>query len=174
MMDALQEQVRRAAEIGQQRAQLIVSAATPDMRVTATVNADGHLIDLAFSADIERMSYDEIAAAVVATTRQAVVEIARRSSDLFEPLNDQRARMPKLSEFFEGLPDGEYLPASPGVASVVEPRGDVPTGTSAPESPVSVVTAHPDEDGPVMEFDDAVDIDSVAGDSSAVADRGWR
>lgn len=174
VLGGLQEQLRQVAEIERQRAELTVSAATPDARVTATVDANGHLIDLAFSSDIGSMGYDEIAAAVVATTRRAVAESVRRSSELFEPLNEYRTRMPQLSELFEGMPDSEFRLVPPGAETAAEPPAEaVPTSVTSPEVEASLVSAHPDEDGPVMRFDDAVDIDHVADDTSTVTDRGW-
>lgn len=174
VLGSLEEQLRRVAEIERQRAELTVSAATPDMRVTATVDANGYLIDLEFSSDIGDMSYEQIAAAVVATTRQAIAESARRSGELFEPLNEYRMRMPKLSELFEGMPDSEFRLVPPGADIAAEPPAEEsPTDTAIPEAEVSPVSANPDRDGPLMRFDDAVDIDQVVDDPTAVTHRDW-
>lgn len=172
----LRDQLRQLADIEKQRAELTVSAATPDMRVTATVDAAGHLIDLEFSKDIAKLTYAEIATAVLATTRQAVEEVTRRSGELFEPLNEQRARMPSLSEMFEDFPeiDGPLSAAVEEVAresGVVEEQVDV----VAQRANESLVAAHPDEEDLAMEFDETVEIAGAddPGIESAVADRGW-
>lgn len=173
-LDSMHGRMRQLAEIEQQRAELAVSAAMADGSVTVTVNADGHLTDLEFSADISSFSYTEIAAAVVETTRLAVFEVGRRSAELLAPLNDSNAQMPDLSELMEGFLDIELPPM----------RREVPEEPPAVDSDIvrvagaddgSVVSAHPDEEAPVMEFDDAMDLAEVSSeaDSSEVADRGW-
>lgn len=174
MLSGLQEQARRIAEIERQRAELMVTAATPDMRVTVTVDAQGHLADLKFSSDISALSYDDIAAAIMSTTRRAVEEVGERSAELFEPLNEHRARMPKLSELFEGFPDVEHL-SDPSVEPVAAENPSVPQQQFVTAATASLVSAGLDEDGPVMEYDDVVEPHPASSDTgnSAVTDRGW-
>ncbi|NKY54966.1 YbaB/EbfC family nucleoid-associated protein [Nocardia flavorosea] len=175
VLSGLHEQVRRVAEIEQQRAELTVTVATPDMRVTVTVDAQGHLTDLRFSSDISTLSYEDIAAAVISTARRAVVEVGERSAELFEPLNEHRAVMPGLSELFEGFPDVElpFDPSAAPVAAVNHP--DVADQEIVPVATTSLVSVDVDEDDLVMEYEDAVELgtDSADADNAAVTDRGW-
>lgn len=103
IMDGVQEQMRTIARIQQQRAELTASATTRGKKVTVTVNADNTLIDVKFSADIDELSYSEIAKAVVEAAQRAVREISQQTTDLMSPLEIQRSRMPKLSDLVEGL-----------------------------------------------------------------------
>ncbi|MEV3963153.1 YbaB/EbfC family nucleoid-associated protein [Nocardia sp. NPDC050193] len=103
IMDGVQEQMRTIARIQQQRAELTASATSRGKKVTVTVNADNTVIDVKFSADIDELSYSEIAKAVVEATQRAVRQIADKTTDLMSPLDIQRSRMPKLSDLVEGL-----------------------------------------------------------------------
>ncbi|MEU4342425.1 YbaB/EbfC family nucleoid-associated protein [Nocardia sp. NPDC023852] len=203
MLGELQDQLRHVTDVAQQRAELTASAATQDKRVTVTVDADGHLTDLRFSADIKQLSYDEIAAAVVSAAQQAVAEVTRRGGELFEPLNEHRARMPKLSELIEGLPDIEggavSRPSVTGARTNTETGEEIWDSTPPESNHASPVAAHPDDEAPELRIADAVDLPEpstsvvaadldegswfadavdnghIAGDaeSSEVSDRGW-
>ncbi|MFI6870191.1 YbaB/EbfC family nucleoid-associated protein [Nocardia sp. NPDC050406] len=111
------QQMRAVAEASKRRARLTASGTASRGRVTVTVNADGVVIATRFSSDIEELTYDEIAKAVTAAAQQATAEVARLAAEVMRPVNDQRSRMPKLSELIEGLPDVEAhappIPAAP-------------------------------------------------------------
>lgn len=127
ILASVQEQMALLAELSEQRAAIAVSSTTADGRVTATVDADGHLVGIDFSAEIDRLSYAEIAAAVVATTKQATAEAVRRGAELAAPLLAGRDRMPTLDELVEGLPDLGHFP------SPVLGRGSGRPGRSGPD-----------------------------------------
>ncbi|WP_280399594.1 YbaB/EbfC family nucleoid-associated protein [Nocardia carnea] len=172
---SLQEQLRLLAEIEKQRAALTVSAATPDMRVTATVDASGQLIGLELSDDIGKLTPAEIAEAVLATTRQAAAEVTKLSGELFEPMNESRNRMPTLSELFESYPEIEsQLSAAAEEVTAERIAGEEMQEMSIPRTE-SLVSARPDEEDILMEFDEVVDISRAeeTGSGSTVADRGW-
>lgn len=174
MMSGLQEQLRYAVDIQRQRAELTVSAATPDMRITATVDAEGHLIDLEFSDDIGKMSHAEIAGAVLATTRQAVEEVNRRTMELMEPFEAGGARIPTLEELFEGFPEVLAPLQEMSAEAAGAPDVEVVSENSAqPWVAASQVVADPDEVGPLMEFDGTVELATSEDDGSAVRENGW-
>ncbi|GGL23647.1 YbaB/EbfC family nucleoid-associated protein [Nocardia jinanensis] len=107
IMDGVQEQMRTIARIQQQRAELTARATARGKKVTVTVNADNTVIDVKFADDIDELSYQEIAKAVVEATQRACERIAEKTTDLMSPLDIQRSRMPKLSDLVEGLADLE-------------------------------------------------------------------
>ncbi|WP_067654969.1 YbaB/EbfC family nucleoid-associated protein [Nocardia harenae] len=102
------------AQAQQRRAQLTATATARGKRVSVTVNADGVVIDVTFSAHVDDLRYDEIAKAVVAAGQEAAAEVAREARELAVPLLDERARLPKFSEIVDGMPDfaGE-IPVAP-------------------------------------------------------------
>ncbi|MGV9674817.1 YbaB/EbfC family nucleoid-associated protein [Nocardia sp. NPDC003482] len=119
LIDDVQEQLRTIARLQMERAELVATA-TVRKRVTVTVNADNTIIDTTFGPDIEDLTYPEIAKAITEAAQQASAEVARKTRDLFAPLQDQRARLPKLTELVEGMPDLS-LPEPPR-ASIDPPR----------------------------------------------------
>ncbi|MFD4354893.1 YbaB/EbfC family nucleoid-associated protein [Nocardia sp. NPDC058519] len=104
IIDGVQEQMRAVARIQQARAEITASA-TVRRRVTVTVNADNKIIETKFGADIEDLGYAEIAKAVTEAAQQASGEVARKVAELMTPFQEQRARMPKISDLVEGMPD---------------------------------------------------------------------
>ncbi|MGW6724409.1 YbaB/EbfC family nucleoid-associated protein [Nocardia sp. NPDC055029] len=113
----LQQQFKNITRVQEERAQLTASA-TVRKRVTVTVNADGTVIETKFSTDIGDLGYSEIAKAVTEAAQQAAAEVARRSQELLEPMRDQRARLPKLSELIAGMPDLQSeMPVLPEVST---------------------------------------------------------
>ncbi|GGK57592.1 YbaB/EbfC family nucleoid-associated protein [Nocardia camponoti] len=117
IIDGVQEQLRAVARIQQARSEITASA-TVRRRVTVTVNADNQVIDTKFSTDIDDLEYAEIAKAVTEAARQASAEVARKMGELMTPFQTQRARMPKLSDLIDGMPD---LSIPPTVAAPLTP-----------------------------------------------------
>ncbi|WP_235204339.1 YbaB/EbfC family nucleoid-associated protein [Nocardia otitidiscaviarum] len=115
------EQMRAIGAAAQERARLTASATAGGGRVTVTVNADGAVIATRFADDVGELSYAEIAKAVTSAAQKAAAEAGRKTEELMRPLADRRARMPKLSELLEELPDLEdQRPAIPD-ASMAPP-----------------------------------------------------
>ncbi|MFC9966149.1 YbaB/EbfC family nucleoid-associated protein [Nocardia ignorata] len=154
ILEGVQEQMRTIARLQQERATLTASA-TVRRHVTVTVNADNVVIETKFGPDVEDLSYAEIAKAVTDAAKQASAEMARKTSELLEPLNTQRARMPKLSDLVEGMPE----------IKVPEP---VKAPTSPPNSPT-----RPAEDDKPMEFSGTVDVDLGRDRGGSVTDSSW-
>ncbi|MFI9506323.1 YbaB/EbfC family nucleoid-associated protein [Nocardia sp. NPDC052566] len=127
VLSEVKQQFRSIAQVQQARVQLTASA-TVRKRVTVTVNAEGTIIETKFGSGIEELSFPEIARAVTAAAQQASAEVARKNQELMAPLHDRRARLPKLSELIDGLPDfGAEAPKSPPVPLL-------PTGAAGDEN----------------------------------------
>ncbi|MET8648683.1 MULTISPECIES: YbaB/EbfC family nucleoid-associated protein [Nocardia] len=118
VIDAFQDQMRAIALVQQQRVKLTASATSRDKLVTVTVNANGIVIETKFSAGIGELGYDEIAKTVTKTAQEAAAEVARKNQELAAPITERRARLPKLSEVIEGMPDFEReIPLEPPVST---------------------------------------------------------
>ncbi|MEU6580750.1 YbaB/EbfC family nucleoid-associated protein [Nocardia sp. NPDC046763] len=115
-------QMREIAEASRKRTQLVASASAASGRVQVTVNADGVVIATRFSSDIGELTYEEIAKAVTTAAQNAATDVARQGRELLQPLRDRRARMPRLSELIEGMPDIESQAPTIEPASLAPPR----------------------------------------------------
>ncbi|MGS2808670.1 YbaB/EbfC family nucleoid-associated protein [Nocardia sp. MW-W600-9] len=125
IIEGVQDQMRAVARIQQARAEIVASA-TVRRRVTVTVNADNKVIETKFGADIEDLGYAEIAKAVTEAAQQASAEVARKVNELMAPFQQQRARMPKISDLVEGMPEFRIPPtveASTAPPDSAERRG---------------------------------------------------
>ncbi|MBF6327541.1 YbaB/EbfC family nucleoid-associated protein [Nocardia transvalensis] len=128
ILDDVQQQLRTIARIQQERTRLLATV-TVRRRVTVTVNAEGTVVETRFGPDIEDLSYPEIAAAFTEAAQRAAAEVARKGRELMMPLHDQRARLPRLSDLIEGMPDFD-MPSAPPVSTAPpsERRGDAEAG----------------------------------------------
>ncbi|WP_043647679.1 YbaB/EbfC family nucleoid-associated protein [Nocardia thailandica] len=104
IMETVQEQFRQVERIQRERAD-IVGKSTVRKRVTVTVNADNKIIETKFGADIEDLTYPEIAKAVTEAAQLAADDVARQLAELMSPFQATRARLPKLSDLIEGMPE---------------------------------------------------------------------
>ncbi|MRH88618.1 YbaB/EbfC family DNA-binding protein [Nocardia sp. SYP-A9097] len=120
ILEGFSRQMREIAEASRKRALLTASATSG--RVTVTVNADCIVIATRFASDIGEFGFDEIARAVTAAAQQASADMRRKTEELLRPLSDQRAKMPKLSELFEGMPDLESQAPTLPPASLAPPQ----------------------------------------------------
>ncbi len=117
LMDAFKEQMSGIAGIQRDRSQLTATVTACDKRISVTVNADGILIATKFAEDIRDISYEEIAAAMTQAVQAAAQKVQKLSNELMEPLREQKARLPRLSDIIEGAPDlGEMMPVAPPVS----------------------------------------------------------
>ncbi|MBL1075186.1 YbaB/EbfC family nucleoid-associated protein [Nocardia sp. 2] len=111
IMAEFTQQMRAIAEMSQKRMLITGSATTSSGRVTVTVNADRIVIATRFSDDIDELTPSELAQAVTAAAQQAAAEVAQKTQELMGPLQDERAKMPKLSDLFdEDMPDIADVP----------------------------------------------------------------
>ncbi|GAB0107156.1 hypothetical protein JMUB6875_61480 [Nocardia sp. JMUB6875] len=122
ILEGFTAQMRDIAEASRKRTQLIATASAGGGRVHVTVNADGVVIATRFSANVDELTYEEIAKAMTTAAQQAAKDVARQGQELLQPLRDKRARMPKLSELIEGLPDLESKAPTIEPASLAPPR----------------------------------------------------
>lgn len=105
MIDGFAEHLERVKQAQEQRSQIVVEAHSADDRVTVTVNADGALVDLRFSDDINDLDYDEIAAAVLTAAREAAATATGRVQTLIATLQERPAAIPTTVELIEDIPE---------------------------------------------------------------------
>jgi hypothetical protein len=162
VLDEVQQQMRGIARVQQQRAQLTASA-TVRRRVTVTVNADGTIIETKFGPGIEELGFSEIAKAVTAAAQQACAEVARKGQELMMPLHDRRARLPKMSDLIDGMPDfTAEIPPRPTV-SLAPPEAE--------ERRIAVGAA--EDSSPAMEFSNVEEVGHERTRDRGVTDSGW-
>lgn len=153
ILEGVQEQMRTIARLQQERAEMMASA-TVRRQVTVTVNADNVVIETKFGPDISDLTHAEIAKAVTEAAQQASAEMARKTSQLLEPLNEQRARMPKLSDLVEDIPD--IRAPEPVMAPTSAPNSADRHGDSDEDQPMEfsgTVDVQPDRGGSVTDFE---------------------
>ncbi|WP_067860985.1 YbaB/EbfC family nucleoid-associated protein [Nocardia shimofusensis] len=140
ILDGFAAQMRAVAAAAQQRAELTATAFAQGKRVKVTVNADGVVLETRFSPHIGDLTYDEIARAVTTAAQEAAKEAAKKVEALVAPINEQRARMPKLSDLIDNLPDLESQhPVIPPASTVPlsarkHAAGDPDTGGTDPDA----------------------------------------
>ncbi|WP_280266761.1 YbaB/EbfC family nucleoid-associated protein [Nocardia wallacei] len=157
LLTAFDDQVQTIADIHERRARLTATGTARRKKIMVTVNADGVVIETRFASDIGDLDYPEIARGVTEAAQQAAAEMTRKTSELMQPLQAQRARLPKLSDLIEGLPDlTQRMPVAP------------PVSTAPPDSPERR-SGTADSD---MQFTDVDEIDFDSG-SKGITDSGW-
>ncbi|MGW5218872.1 YbaB/EbfC family nucleoid-associated protein [Nocardia sp. NPDC004085] len=152
ILDGVQEQMRIIARLQQERAELTGRATVRGKRVTVVVNADNTVIDTQFGPNIEDLSHAEIAKAVTEAAQQASADVARKTRELVAPLDTHRARMPKLSDLVEGMPDLR-----------------APEPVPAPTTPPNARERREFSDGSGMRFTETVERDR----GGSVTDSSW-
>jgi DNA-binding protein YbaB len=105
MIGGFAEHLERVKQAQEQRAQMVVEAHAGCDRVTVQVNADGALVDLRFSDDINDLDYDEIVAAVLTAAREAAAKAADRVRKLIAPVQERPAAIPTIAELIEDIPE---------------------------------------------------------------------
>ncbi|WP_433195542.1 YbaB/EbfC family nucleoid-associated protein [Nocardia sp. CA-107356] len=159
VLDEVQQQFRAIAQVQRQRAELTASA-TVRKRITVTVNADGTIIETKFAAGVEELSYSEIAKAVTEAAQKATAEVMRKAQELMMPLHDRRARLPKLSDLIEGMPDlSAEMPKAPRV-SLAPPNAEERRTVA-------------DDDSAPMEFSNVEVVSRQVGADRGVTDSSW-
>ncbi|MBF6171417.1 YbaB/EbfC family nucleoid-associated protein [Nocardia blacklockiae] len=133
VLDGVREQLHTIARLQRERTQLMASA-TVRKRVTVTVNADGTVIETRLAPGYEELTSTELAKAFTDAAQQAAAEAARKSQELLMPLHDQRARLPKLTDLIEGMPDlSAEIPPPPAVSTAPPGAAErLSEGESAP------------------------------------------
>ncbi|QVI21912.1 YbaB/EbfC family nucleoid-associated protein [Nocardia tengchongensis] len=122
------------------RARLTASARAGGRRVTVTVNADGVVIKIEFSDDIDALTYSEIAAAVTSAAQEAAVEVKQKSQEILAELQAEKAKIPALSEIFPLMPDIQAMMPTPPEVSMARrmpPNAGLPTPIPACDSRMS-------------------------------------
>ncbi|MFF0491341.1 YbaB/EbfC family nucleoid-associated protein [Nocardia sp. NPDC003482] len=105
LREDIESTLQNISRLQRERLRLVGRASVRRNRVTATVNADGVLVDLKFGRDVEDLDYADLARAVVEAAQEATADVGRKARELMAPLEEQRARLPKLSDLVPGMPD---------------------------------------------------------------------
>ncbi|WP_067695698.1 YbaB/EbfC family nucleoid-associated protein [Nocardia jejuensis] len=160
ILEGFAQQMRAVAEVSRKRAQLTAGGTAAGGRITVVVNADHIVIATRFSPDIDELTPDELAKGVTAAAQKAAAEVARLTKELLQPIRDERARLPKLSELIEGMPDVQALAPL-----------DPPVSLAPPNSRERLSQ----RDAPAVEFTDALDYDDwrSSGSSGGATSREW-
>jgi len=153
--DGFADQMRLIAKAQQERANVTASASVERGRVTITVNANGLVIDAKFANDIDDLSYDQIAAAVVAATQQAAADAAKQSKELMDPLIEQRRKLPNVEDLVGSLGS---------LRTMIPVKPEVSTASPAERAQV---TSEP------MTFADAVEHDGSTDRGSGITESSW-
>lgn len=125
VLDQVQQQLRTIAQVHQERAR-IVGTGTARRYVTVSVDADGRVNETKFGAGIEELTYGDIAKAMTEATQRAARDAQCQANELTELVQQQRARLPQLTDLIDGMPDPETeLPTEPEVAMVRTDVGDL-------------------------------------------------
>ncbi|WP_327120822.1 YbaB/EbfC family nucleoid-associated protein [Nocardia sp. NBC_01730] len=122
VVDAVRAGMDSIAVAQRRRAELTATGSAGGGRVSVSVNADGVVIDVRFGDDVGELSYGEIAAATLCAAQDAAARVREATVELLRGVQEDQARMPKISEFLPGMPDVlEMLPEAPEVS--VAPLG---------------------------------------------------
>ncbi|WP_216911431.1 YbaB/EbfC family nucleoid-associated protein [Nocardia sp. NBC_01377] len=105
ILDEARDQMRAIAGIQRARAALVGTGSVRRNRVTVSVNADGTVIETKFGQGIEDLNHSEIAKAVTEAAQKAAKHLADQHTALMAPVQERRARLPKLSDLIEDMPD---------------------------------------------------------------------
>jgi len=98
-------------------------------RVTVSVNADGVLIDVKFGRGVEELEYADLSRAILKAAQDATADVARQTQELMAPIQEERARLPKLSDLVEGMPDLSSL--MPSAERAPQSKPDAPDRLAA-------------------------------------------
>lgn len=120
MMSALadmQTHIQAIAEAQNKRVKLTGKGSVHKGRVQVTVNANGVIIETKLSKDVSDLSYGDIAKAITQAAQQAAQDVQTQTAELLAPVKQAQAKLPKMSELIEGLPDLEsQIPTEPEVS----------------------------------------------------------
>ncbi|RDI64521.1 YbaB/EbfC family nucleoid-associated protein [Nocardia pseudobrasiliensis] len=160
LMEDIQSTLATISRLQRERIQLVGKASVRRGRITAVVNADGVLVDLKFGRDIEDLEYADLARAVLEAVQEATADVGRKSRELMAPLEEQRSRLPKLSDLVPGMPDL---------------RSQLPTPERAPVTKPAIQEIFGDEAGAKSEmtYDNVEVVDQRDAREPGVTDSGW-
>ncbi|MCM6776084.1 YbaB/EbfC family nucleoid-associated protein [Nocardia sp. CDC159] len=161
LMEDIQSTLETIARLQRERTTLHGRASVRRGRVTAVVNADSVLVDLKFGRGVEDLEYPELARAVIEAVQQACADVAQKSKQLMAPLDEQRSRLPKLSDLVPGMPDVRDRLPQPEPAPVTKPATQEIYGEEGDQ---------PDRE---MTFDNVEMVDKRKTREPGVTDSGW-
>ncbi|QXN95331.1 YbaB/EbfC family nucleoid-associated protein [Nocardia iowensis] len=127
-----EQQMDTISRIRQQRSRISGRATVRGKRVTVLVDVEGVVLETKFGANVADLDYRELAKAVTEAARLAAADAARQARVLMAPLLAQRARMPRLHEFVDGMPDlTDQLPEHPLWSAGIAEEGVFDCGAAA-------------------------------------------
>jgi len=124
LMEDIQSTLQTITRLQHERVALVGRASVRRGRITATVNADNVLVDLKFHRDIDDLTHAELARAIIEATQAAAADLAQKSKELMQPLQEQRSRLPKLSDLVPGMPDLRDRMPAPEPPPLTKPKAD--------------------------------------------------
>ncbi|PXX55605.1 YbaB/EbfC DNA-binding family protein [Nocardia tenerifensis] len=151
------EQMRLAASLVAERAELMATATARGKRVEVTVNADNIIIETRFGPRAEDLSLPELAAAITEAGQQAAAEMSRKTRELLAPLQIRSERLPNLTDLAAEIPD---LP-------LPQP---IPASTAPPNSPERTKVTSPD---PAPHFSDTESYTIQCDRRGSTTDSAW-
>ncbi|MBF6171411.1 YbaB/EbfC family nucleoid-associated protein [Nocardia blacklockiae] len=160
LMEDIQDTLQTIARLQQERIALQGKGSVRRGRVTAIVNADSVLVDLKFGRDVEELEYADLARAVVEAVQEASADVARKTQQLMAPLDEQRARLPKLSDMVPGMPDLRQQVPPPERAPVTKPGAKEIFGDA-------------DDTGRRLTFDNVEVVEKRDSRDTGITDSGW-
>ncbi|GAB2688914.1 YbaB/EbfC family nucleoid-associated protein [Nocardia thraciensis] len=160
LMDDIQDTLETIARLQRERTALVGKASVRRGRVSAVVNADSVLVDLKFGRDVEDLEYPELARAVIEAVQEASADVNRKARELMSPLDEQRARLPKLSDMVPGMPDLREQVPPPERAPVTKPGAQEIFGSA-------------DDTGRPMTFDNVEVVEKRDPREPGITDSGW-
>lgn len=105
LLDHLDGHFQTVGALARRRGAFTPSGSAADGLVTVVTNSDGMVVETRFAPGVEKLTYDEIAASVVAAAKSARAEAARHDRELADTLRARRPPLPTLSELVPGFID---------------------------------------------------------------------
>ncbi len=172
MIEGAQDQLRAIARIQTERAQLIGTGTASRRRVTVSVNADGVVIETKFASDADDLDLPEIAKAVTEAAQNAARDLAEKNRALMAPLQGRRARMPRLADLLEGMPDLRGNMPTPPKPSLAPPNSPQRVPSSDAPSPADTPTADAGAYEDAVSYEDAA-LEQQRDTRSRTTESGW-
>ncbi|QIS08993.1 YbaB/EbfC family nucleoid-associated protein [Nocardia arthritidis] len=159
LMESVQAGIQEIQRMQREQVKLTASASAAGKRVTVVVNANGDVIETKFSSDIGDLTHAEIARAFTEAAQEAAAQVRTRTKEMVAEVARKNARVPRLSDFIDGMPDVRDMLPEPPEPSL--------------EPPGRQGVAFADDMGVTMEFANVEEWEHDSANRSDVRDSGW-
>ncbi|MBY8860889.1 YbaB/EbfC family nucleoid-associated protein [Nocardia sp. CA2R105] len=167
LMQSVQAGIGEIARMQREHAKITASATAARRRVTVTVNADGDVIETRIAPNTTDLTHEQLAQAFTKAAQDAAAQVRRRTREMVAEVQQNNARLPRLSEFVPGVADMQDLLPRPPEPSLEPPKArHRVTHTEEPEEPAT------SEATEFTDFD-VSQHDSGSSASGGVLDSGW-